>query len=175
LFVNQGGDLRLQSNSPCINAGKNAYAPVGPDLDGHPRIAGQTVDVSAYEFQSPQSVISYAWLQQYGLATDGSADNDDTDGDRHNSWQEWKADTNPTNASSALLLSSPSNDASGIVVQWQSVNSRSYFLERTTEIVPPPAFSNVASNIIGQAGTTTYTDTNAIGDGLFFYRVGVQE
>ena len=135
-----GGNLRLQSNSPCINAGSNGYAPSGPDLDGNPRIVGGTVDMGAYEFQSPQSPISYAWLQQYGLPTDGSADDTDPDGDGLNNWQEWRAGTNPTNALSVLRLLSPASGASGVIVSWQSVSGRNYSLERSTRLGAQPSF-----------------------------------
>jgi hypothetical protein len=53
LFVNQnGGDLHLQTYSPCINAGNNAYVATSLDRDGNPRIVGGTVDMGAYENQS---------------------------------------------------------------------------------------------------------------------------
>jgi len=176
LFVDQaGGNLRLQSNSPCINAGINAFAPAGLDLDGHPRIAGGTVDVGAYEFQAPASLLSYAWLQQYGLPTDGSADYVDPDGDGLNNWQEWRAGTDPTNALSVLRLMTPVPGPSGLTVSWQGVGTRTYFLERSTNLGVAPVFLALSSNIVGQVGSTTFLDTNTAGIGPVFYRVGVQE
>jgi hypothetical protein len=60
LFVDTNGwaNLRLQSGSPCINAGNNSYATNDTDLDGNPRISGGTVDIGAYEYQWPQLTIA---------------------------------------------------------------------------------------------------------------------
>ncbi|MCX6924021.1 MAG: hypothetical protein NT154_12550 [Verrucomicrobia bacterium] len=177
LFVNTNGwaNLRLQPSSPCINSGSDHFAPVGSDLDGNPRIAGGAVDMGAYEFESPASVISYAWLMQYGLPTDGLADYTDPDQDCMNNWQEWVAGTVPTNALSTLRMLDPTNAALGITVRWQSVGGRTYFLQRASSLGMAAPFSLVASNIIGRFGTTTYTDASAAGPGPFFYRVGVQQ
>jgi hypothetical protein len=167
------GNLRLQPNSPCINAGYNSAVLVSPDLNGQARIAGGTVDIGAYEFQSPASLISYAWLQGYGLPADGSADYEDTDSDGMNNWQEWRAGTVPLDALSVLKMFVPSSTASGLALRWQSVSGVNYFLQRGTNPASP-GFVTLQSDIVGQPGTTTCTDSNAVGAGPFIYRVGVQ-
>jgi hypothetical protein len=45
-----GGNFRLQSDSPCIDAGNNGYVTTVTDLDGNPRVSDGIVDVGAYEF-----------------------------------------------------------------------------------------------------------------------------
>ena len=90
-------------------------------------------------------------------------------------WQEWRAGTNPTNALSVLRLLSSIPGPQGVIVSWQSASGRNYFLERGTDLRGQPRFLPLATGIVGQPGTTTFTDTNAVGAGPFFYRVGVQE
>ena len=134
-------------------------------------MVGGTVDIGAYEFQPGTSGAFIGWLQRYGLPTNGSADHTDSDHDGMNNWQEWVCGTCPTNPLSVLRLLSAAPAGTNVTVSWQSVTGVSYFLARSANLASP--FTVVATNILGQAGTTTYGDTNATGAGSLFYRVGV--
>ena len=142
-------------------------------MDGNPRIVSGTVDIGAYEYQGTGSVISYAWLKQYGLPTDGSADHADPDHDGMNNWQEWICGTCPTDALSALRLLSAAPADTNVIVTWQSVAGVNYFLERSTNLWASPPFTLLVPNLPGQPGTTSFTDTDAARLAPLFYRVGV--
>jgi predicted outer membrane repeat protein len=49
------GDLRLRSNSPCVDAGRDSAVPAGvtTDPDGASRIVNRRVDMGAYEYDDP--------------------------------------------------------------------------------------------------------------------------
>jgi hypothetical protein len=183
IFVNMAaGDFHEQTNSPTINDGSNSsinppqsLLVITTDLDGNPRVVGGTVDIGAYEYQGSNYnlPIPIEWLAQYGLPTDGSEDYAYSDSSGMNNWQKWIAGLIPFNSASVLAMVSPAptNNASGITVTWQSVTNRTYFLQSSTNL---PTFWPVPSNIAGQAGTTSYTDTSATNGGPYFYRVGVE-
>jgi hypothetical protein len=71
LFV--AGSLRLQSNSPCINAGNNSYVTSATDLDGNPRIMGGSVDIGAYEYQSLDLLNFGVVSNQFGFTVTGQS------------------------------------------------------------------------------------------------------
>jgi hypothetical protein len=168
-----GGNFRLQPNSPCVNAGNNAFAIGNADVDGKARISGGTVDIGAYEFQGQGVGTFRAWLEGYGLPTEGS-DSIDSDGDGLNNLQEWMAGTVPTNAASSLYISKLSADGAGISVTWKSVSGRKYSLLQGTDLSLQNSLLCIQSNIVGLPETTSYPATAATNSPYYFYRVLLQ-
>ena len=130
------GNLRLLSNSPCINTGTNQSWMTGAvDLDGNPRIfGGGRVDMGAYEYQGSISIIPTNWLALYGLPIDGSDDYGDEDGDRMNNWQEWQCWTDPLDPDSYFAMEEQYMYGSYPVLSWRTVYGKGYWVERTEDL-----------------------------------------
>jgi hypothetical protein len=165
--------LHLQTNSPCIDAGNSNFAAGAVDLDGRPRIVGASVDMGATEFQGATLEPFVSWLYQYALPDDGSADYADSDGTGMNNWQKWIAGLNPTNTASVFALQSPAVSGANNAITWSSVTNRTYYVQRSGDLSQADFYS-IQSNIVGQAGTTSFTDTTATNGDLLFYRIGIQ-
>jgi hypothetical protein len=152
-----GGDYRLLSNSACVNAGiEEDWMYNQSDLSGDDRIQKSAVDMGAYE--SP-------WWGMFA----------DVDEDSFTDWIEVNVTgTDPTNAGSFLGMQQgfASGTQTGRVIRWQSVAGKLYNVDRATNIVEAPTFTNWMSGMIGLAVFTTITDTTATAEGPYFYRVG---
>lgn len=118
---------------------------------------------------------SLSWLLEYGLTNDAFNIEElmDTDGDGVPNWQEYIADTDPTNRNSYFHIVAVSGSPSWEVF-FVSSPARLYSLEYSTNLVFSNAWSGVGgqSGITGAAGTTMLDDTNR--SGALFYRVRAQ-
>ena len=182
-YVN--GDVRLLSNSPCLNAGTNQDWMAGArDADGNHRIILNVVDVGAYEYAYPGVDHDGDGVETaYETGTGVYAGPDDTgtdplaadsDSDRVPDGDELTAGTDPTDGESFLGMILPSaQDAAGFVISWKSVAGKSYRLERSGDLAGGFDFL-VQSNIPATPILNTVTDATATGAGPFHYRAGVE-
>lgn len=116
------------------------------------------------------------WLTEYGIPSDGSADERDDDGDGFVNRAEWIAGTNPTNEYARLYIESASmmGTNGAFTIQWQSVPGKRYRVESADTLPPPLAFIPFASNILSVAESTEIKDTRPASTESRFYRVGVE-
>jgi len=117
--------------------GKSAPA---VQLDGNPRISGGTVDIGAYEFQAPVSMISYAWLQQFNLPINPATDTADPDGDGVDNYHEWLAGSDPTNSFSFPPLLTLIPYGPNVILTWPT-NAFGFTLQSTTNLGSPAAWA----------------------------------
>jgi hypothetical protein len=178
----------LWDSKPVVNGngGTVAFLSLGsglvvPDLNRAPDGFAYAINVGM-PLDSDGDGIPDWWMIQYfghptGQAGDSSLAQNDADGDRMSNLQEFIAGTDPTNPLSALRMTTVAVIKPGpeLDVSWNSVTNKIYFLQRSSSLAALPASPVLQSNIVGQAGTTTYQDTTAAGPGPYFYRVGVQQ
>ena len=104
------------------------------------------------------------WLAAYHGPTNFSFVNtNDTDGDGMLSWQEYVADTDPTDRNSALRIIGLVYDADGLRIDWQGGSSVTQYLERSynftaNPIIWQPVFTNrpptaLSTNILDPGNT----------------------
>jgi hypothetical protein len=84
----------------------------------------------------------------------------------------YRVGTASTNLEAPIRLQSPEIVAATVTLRWNSVAEKTYVIERAPS--PTGPFSILQSNIVGQAGVTSFVDRKDVGAGPFFYRVGVQ-
>jgi hypothetical protein len=183
---------RLRLTSPCIDAGTNALALVSSnwsasvtnDFDGVPRplngdgVNGTAFDIGAFEVlltnaDSNGDGIPDGWTWQYRLnPADTNVASSNPDGDLHTTFEEWVADTNPTDAASFFRIRSISNGPPAMVAITTSSN-RQYTLTCKASVTDED-WSDVpgATNVAGSGAMQVLNDTNA-STGQKFYRVKV--
>ncbi len=79
--------------------------------------------------------------------TDDSGDFADLDADGLTNWQDWRCQTCPTNALSALRVLSALPIGTNVTVIWESTAGVSYVLERSTNLTVDPPFSVLATSL----------------------------
>ena len=188
-FVNPtAGDFRLRYGSAGIDAGIDLTGTLSEDLDGIPRplpsvIGGMPAfDIGAFEYD-PASADSNSdgipdwWTLRYNFdPNDPNTALRDPDGDGVSTYDEWVADTNPTNAASYFHITAVSKGPP-MAVGFQSSSNRQYTLFYCTNLgvgnLPDlPWFPvNGQSNIHGNGRLQFLSDNDAICSQ--FYRVGV--
>ena len=174
------GDLTLSNGSPCINAGVSEPWMAGEvDFAGNPRVIGGTVDIGAYEFAggATASGIPWQWLLDYDLATDGTADGEDVDGDGQTAYAEQRAGTHPWDPLSALGLGSAAaadlGDGVFPIFRWASVSGRVYRVGLSTNLLV--GFDAlVADDVPATPPENTVTDRTDAAASFKVYRVEVK-
>ncbi len=116
------------------------------------------------------------WLASHGL-TNGAWDAEalgDQDTDRVSTWEEWAADTIPTNAQSFLGLSALSSTGGGRRVAWHGGVLATQYLERAVAVAGPAVvWETLFTNLPPTAVSTNYLDLTGT-SAPAFYRVRVR-
>ena len=133
----------------------------------------QTSGVLAATFTSQVAAndTPYSWLAGYGLTnynTDAAADQD---GDGLTAWQEYLADTDPTNGTSRLAVTSLTIVTNQVCLTWTGGSSAWQYVEYCNSLTDTNDWKAVYTNIPPTTVTNTLFDAGARSVTSRFYRI----
>lgn len=117
------------------------------------------------------NLIPVWWLHShYGVTNYDEAAMDDSDGDGAAAWEEFRADTDPTNRESVFRLTLPDSE-NGQQIRFASSTARIYRLEYSIEADDGWSPVDDMTNVVGESGSTVLVDTNI--HEIIRYRISV--
>ncbi len=152
----------LLAGSPALDKGKrNAITALALDTDQRGLVrpvdfaevpnatGGDGSDIGAFESQSGSDTDADGLPDAWELACFGGlgqCGTDDCDGDGHNNWQEWQADTSPTDANDFLHITSVTRSGTYNTLWWTSKSTRLYQVERRTALDASSLWETIVTN-----------------------------
>jgi hypothetical protein len=134
--------------------------------------AGTVIFVGNYTFADANTnAIPDPWeTANFGSVTTNYSGLTDTDGDGLNDYAEFVAGTSPTNANSALELTTTIQDASSLGIQWPSASGHGYRVLGSDDL----RTWTPVTDWIRASSTSTGTNLPAAGGAPRFFRVEAQ-
>jgi hypothetical protein len=174
-----------------VHFARVSYTLVNPtDLgsDWHPNLSGQTKIANAFipvfdgimgtSWGSAPHGTPLTWLRSYGFTSDFAiAEEGDPDGDRMQTWEEYRAGTDPTNAASVFRLQEIAPVANGFRLTWSGTTNSEvttpFLMYRATNLLSPAW--DLISGSIPRAGNgfNAWTDSMPASGMQVFYRLAV--
>ncbi len=167
-LLNEGATFTLRGTNGFNYSCQLSYAGNGA-AGGH----GNDVVLTVYKLASGNgSGIDFqSWLALYNLPTNGSADFTDADGDGMNNWQEYSADTNPTNRQSVLAITGIAPDSGGMRLYWQGGVQATQYIETIRSLVTTDETWRVVFTNLPPTALTANALVPGATNSVQFYRI----
>jgi len=155
--------------------GSGTYSRVtsAKDVLGEEREQNLNIDIGAYEADgdSDDDGMPNYWEQRHGLSIHDPLDaTGNADGDGLSNVEEYLADTNPTNASSSLLISDMTHSNGAFQVKWCGGRDATQYFERATSLASND-WTVFHTFIPPTVVTNSWSATNALPSLQGFFRI----
>jgi hypothetical protein len=164
------------TNSPVVN-GSTQYVCIGAAVASNSFTLVSATNVTltltnnavlVWQWQTNYWGVPQSWFAKYGWTNNfATAATNDPDHDGFTTWQEYVADTNPTNPASSFRILAVSNLPPWKVYFAGSSTGRVYTVFWTTNLASG-VWETGVSNVFGHGGFDVLADTNAVPGARFF-------